>query len=214
MLKRPDGYEEYLKAEISREEAREYPGVRGGVEESIKFALNYLNGRRGKAIDIGTRDGWGVEFLNQVGFDSMGVDINHYHVEHAKKTGRRVFHGDGCRLKFRSNYFDFVYSHHTIEHSEDMEAFLSEMNRIMKPDGFACCVFPVEDELEKTHYFAITDLKDIFSSMKFSHTIIYAGIWTPTPGKKKKDTMILWRKREHDPIIQGIHEGGSNPESQ
>lgn len=56
------------------------------------------------------------------------------------------------RLPFASETFDVVYARHTLEHTPDLDAALSEIQRILRPGGrFIFCVPSRVDDTEPTH---------------------------------------------------------------
>ena len=56
-------------------------------------------------------------------------------------------------LSFDSDMYDTVLCNHVIEHVPDDEAALSEMNRILKPNGKAIITIPGDYSRQKTIYF-------------------------------------------------------------
>ena len=57
---------------------------------------------------------------------------------------------DVTNLSFKDNTFDFVISNQVMEHILDENKFLSELLRVLKPDGYLLLNFPVFMDLEKT----------------------------------------------------------------
>ena len=60
----------------------------------------------------------------------------------AKELG--VIYGDATKLPFENSSMDLVYSCHTVEHlyEEDFLKFMSEADRVLKPDGVFRMVIP------------------------------------------------------------------------
>ena len=48
---------------------------------------------------------------------------------------RRLLQGDGARLPFRGEAFDFVLSHEVIEHVYAADLYLAECHRVLRPGG-------------------------------------------------------------------------------
>ncbi len=47
-----------------------------------------------------------------------------------KRDGRPLIEGDACALPFADQSFDFVFCSHIMEHIENLEAFLAEIQRV------------------------------------------------------------------------------------
>jgi len=48
------------------------------------------------------------------------------------RDGRPLIHADACNMPFKDKEFDFVFCSHIMEHVEDLEGFLSEIQRVGK----------------------------------------------------------------------------------
>lgn len=87
---------------------------------------------------------------------------------------------DITNLSFEDNSFDIIFCSHVLEHIEDDSKAIKELNRILKPNGFAILQVSVKDEFNgrkivKTFEdFTITDPKErerIFG--QYDHVRIY-----------------------------------------
>lgn len=71
----------------------------------------------------------------------VGVDVVHLQVDLAKEKIKKngvwveVSHFDGVNLSFSDESFDAVYTSDVLGHVEHVEAWLSELNRVLKPGG-------------------------------------------------------------------------------
>jgi SAM-dependent methyltransferase len=81
----------------------------------------------GKALGICARTGQEIVALENLGMDAIGVDI----APHPPL----VIQGDAHDLPFEDNEFDFVFSN-SFDHSIYPDKFLSEMQRVLKPNGY------------------------------------------------------------------------------
>jgi len=92
------------------------------------FARFYdLLQKGGKAICLCARTGQEVEALNRMGFEAIAIDL--------VECLPLVVEGDIHDLKFDDNEFDFAFSN-SFDHSLYPEKFLSEMQRVLKPNGY------------------------------------------------------------------------------
>jgi len=106
--------------------------VRAIIEDGIGPLSN------AKVLDVGCGNG-GIAnaFADQAGI--WGVDI-----EDKRRDGFPTNFSvvDSELLPFEGDTFDLVVSHHVIEHVEDQELHLSELHRVLRPDGLAYLATP------------------------------------------------------------------------
>lgn len=102
------------------------------------FAQRFAKDR--KILDVACGSGYGSYFLAANGAQHVdGVDISkkaisHCHL-HYHKDNLTFNVMDGVSLKLTDNSFDMVVSFETIEHIRQPDLFLSELKRVLKPDG-------------------------------------------------------------------------------
>lgn len=90
-----------------------------------------------KILDIGCGKGEFEEFLAKSGFKAICVDGVDMFVEEMSKKGYECYEIDLEKqaLPFGANEFDFIFSLDVIEHLWNTQFFLSEIKRVLKPDG-------------------------------------------------------------------------------
>lgn len=92
-------------------------------------------------LDVACGEGYGTYYLSQFAAKIVGVDIDSDVIRNAKKKYERdnltYVEGLAENLDFPTGYFDVVVSFETIEHlrKENQERFLSEVKRVLKPNG-------------------------------------------------------------------------------
>lgn len=108
-----------------------------------KYATPWsFNGK--KVLEVGCGVGTDSEMFARNGADLTAVDISEHSVElanknlelHNLKADIRV--ADAENLPFKDNYFDFVYSWGVLHHTPDTTKAISEIHRVLRPDGVAC----------------------------------------------------------------------------
>ncbi len=102
------------------------------------FAREYLKGLR--VLDVACGVGYGSVHLAEDAAEVVGVDLDSETIKYAKTrynyaNNVQFLCEDGARLPFESQSFDAVCSFETIEHVPDANTFLSEVVRVLKPDG-------------------------------------------------------------------------------
>ena len=100
-----------------------------------------------RVLEIATGFGintWALlEFLKSVGGVLTSIDIDPKAIKRARKIfGRYIEEGilsldvaDARSLPYSSGSFDYVVSHMTMHHIDDIEGALDEMLRVLKPGG-------------------------------------------------------------------------------
>ena len=89
----------------------------------------------GMLLDIGCGNGRFLHGMQQLGWQTKGVEINAGAVEVCKKSNLDVFHDDLFSAKLADASFDVVNLSHVIEHVPDPKALFIEVARILKPNG-------------------------------------------------------------------------------
>lgn len=104
------------------------------------FAAEYLR-TPCRLLDIACGIGYGSRHLADVahGISVVGIDISEQAVDYATShfsADNVCFKvGDGTKLPFPDDLFDYVTSFETVEHIPEYEVFLSELQRVLKPGG-------------------------------------------------------------------------------
>lgn len=112
-----------------------------------------------KVLDFGCGSGIFVQELAEARYHSYGVDISEEAIKFGKLQGRKNLEVlDSHKVNFPDNTFDAVVTLDVLEHLEDEEWALKEMERILKPDGVLIVMVPayqflwgVQDEVAH-HY--------------------------------------------------------------
>jgi len=98
------------------------------------------------ALDCGCNIGYGAHALGAKCKKVVGVDVSQKAIDEAQRrfgSEKIAFQVvDGNRLPFEDKYFDMVVSFHVIEHINDYESYLSEINRALKENGIAIFTTP------------------------------------------------------------------------
>jgi SAM-dependent methyltransferase len=102
----------------------------------------------GKMLDIGCGSGQFIYKMREKGWDVYGVEVN---VDGAiagqKIAGLNIFPGNLLDAKFEDNSFDYIRSNHSFEHIYNPNETLTEIHRILKPDGKLMIGVPNIDSL-------------------------------------------------------------------
>jgi len=102
-------------------------------DKNVKSFTNRINKfkkyvREGKVLCLGARIGEEVVAFRNLGFDTIGIDIN------PGKNNPYVIKGDFHNTKFEDGSFDNIYCN-CIDHAWDIPELSKEMDRLLKPKG-------------------------------------------------------------------------------
>lgn len=105
-------------------------------------------------LDVASGEGYGTALLANVARSVVGVELDADAVAHACAVyagdNLRFEQGNALALPLPDSSVDVVVSLETLEHVDDQERFLSEIIRVLRPDGFA--VISTPDRLVHSGY--------------------------------------------------------------
>ncbi len=113
-------------------------------------ARELVKGKR--VLDIASGEGYGSYILSQKAMSVVGVDIGKDAVEHASNTyhneNLEYLEGSCTEIPLPDHSIDVIISFETIEHigSEEQHAFMSEIKRVLKPNGVLLLSSPDKHE--------------------------------------------------------------------
>lgn len=99
-------------------------------ERAVKNAKTCAPFMYGKVLNIGCGDGLETEALIDMGLNVTGLDLSDDKVEIAIENGVNAIVGRMEALPFKDKEFDCIYCAHTLEHAEDIDKAISEMQRV------------------------------------------------------------------------------------
>jgi SAM-dependent methyltransferase len=94
----------------------------------------------GRVLDFGAGDGYQALRLQELGFEVDAVDLQSS--SHLEKRVFPVRDYDGATLPFPDARFDVVMSSNVLEHVHDLSRAISELARVLKPDGLMLHILP------------------------------------------------------------------------
>lgn len=118
-----------------------------------------------KVLDVGGGNLYPIllEYFKSKNIDYYYLDIDDSAVDASRTLGGRFGFdrsnfslGFNDQLDFESETFDCVYSSHCIEHSIDLPKTFSELNRVLRADGFLLMAVPFgwEENPEHPYFFS------------------------------------------------------------
>ncbi len=99
-----------------------------------------------KVLEIGCNTGYGTKLVSNVCRRIVGVDLslNALKVASARYAGENIDYLliDGLKLPFADGEFDLIISFQVIEHISNYETYLSELKRVLSPNGMVIFTTP------------------------------------------------------------------------
>jgi len=121
-----------------------YDTFRYRTEGHILSELDKIDFKKKKVLEIGLGQGADSMHIINRGAIYYGIDLTEESVRRVKERFelyklpyQEVLVGNAERLSFDSDFFDIVYSHGVIHHSENIYNIVNEIHRVLKKDGRA-----------------------------------------------------------------------------
>lgn len=112
---------------------------------------NFAGVQKGmQMLEVGFRDGYNLQYLQRIGVQVCGIEVNPYAVQHALKLGCQVWEEDiQQNTHFSARQFDLVSACDVLEHCFAPEQALLEIHRILKDEGKVVIEIPFENEFSQ-----------------------------------------------------------------
>ncbi len=112
---------------------------------AYEFAKKIIS-KKSSVLEVGSGNGYGTSRLSKNITDIIGIDIDKNAIEYStKKYGSKscIFKKyDGVKIPHKDNTFDAVISFQVIEHIENDENYVSEIQRVLKDNGIFLLTTP------------------------------------------------------------------------
>lgn len=141
-------YEKYIYYQTEKYISFESTNLRWSEGQRRYIEIEFSNYQRDIFIlDIACGEGVGLKVFKEMGFKNViGVELSDKKIEKAKEIGYKVIKADMHKLNiFDNDYFDIIYSSHTLEHAYKPGTVIEEFYRILKKEGLLKIVLPYPD---------------------------------------------------------------------
>jgi ubiquinone/menaquinone biosynthesis C-methylase UbiE len=131
------------------------------------FVVHQLNLNDKKVVDLASGEGYGSEILSRYASHVTGIDINYDVVKHAnntyKKENLEFIVGSASEIPLPDNFADVFVSFETIEHHSKHNEMISEIKRVLKPNGILFISSPDKrNYTENTGYINQYHVKELY----------------------------------------------------
>lgn len=131
----------YMSSQESGHDSQ-YPMRVKSFYSALKKIENQIPGNGAKVLDIGTAGGAFLEAANQFGYDAYGMEPSADLVARGQARGLKIEQGTIERHQFLPGSFDMVCLWDVIEHLPDPKFALSEVRKLLKPNGILLINYP------------------------------------------------------------------------
>lgn len=104
-----------------------------------------------KVLDVGCHVGDVVEQIHQQSYEGYGIDVWKENIQQARKNYPHLTFKEAelnKKIPFDDQFFDVIWAGDVIEHVSDTIALFSELNRILKPNGYLVASTPYHGRLK------------------------------------------------------------------
>lgn len=112
---------------------------------AYKLANQYLK-KGSTVLEIGCGDGYGANYLAENDINVTGIDVDKHSIKYAQKKYKKhklSFHlYDGECIKYEPHSFDMVISFQVMEHVENINLYLENIKKMLKPNGLFLITTP------------------------------------------------------------------------
>lgn len=93
-------------------------------------------------LDLGCGAGVLMGAVARAGWEVCGLDLSRTAVEHLRRIGYDVFHGELLEASYPEGHFDVVAASELLEHVADPRTIVAEVARILRPGGLFWATTP------------------------------------------------------------------------
>lgn len=194
--------EGYKKSQAKRFFGGEVVDARNRIKKAYRFFKPFVRPEE-PVLDIGTRDGWLVEYLKRKKFHSVqGIELTEDAVKYAQSQGRNVIWGDVHDLSaFETEGYGSVLMIHSLEHCHDPQKAVEGVHRVLRPGGVFVIEVPLETKVnyEYAHYCKFEGIHDVVQLLdKSRFELLREKTYQPDPKRhpRLKHLMCAFRRRD------------------
>jgi len=104
-------------------------------------------------MDFGCGVGQVVHELRDLGYQAFGCDVKIDAKSMHDENIIRLINSQPYKLPFKNDTFNIILSEQVFEHVQNYSEVISEINRVLKPDGCCLHIFPSRYKLIESHVY-------------------------------------------------------------
>ncbi|HEY1582734.1 MAG TPA: class I SAM-dependent methyltransferase [Chthoniobacterales bacterium] len=137
-----DEYEEIYHEPYVAQGRAIHPHQLSHFADLMTARLRKFNASGVRFLDVGCSTGRALRLAATLGFEATGLDYSQWAVDYCRQLGFETRHGSLIGQWEDAEMFDVIHCSHTIEHVPDPAVYISEMHRLLRPNGQLMLAFP------------------------------------------------------------------------
>lgn len=148
-------------------------------------------------LDIGTREGWFLEFLLKTGFiDVQAIEICPEAVTIVKNKGLKVTKIDVQKMNF-NNEFGTISAIHVLEHCSNPKSAIMNIYKALRKDGILYLEIPLEESpypMKSAHFSSFPNEGALFNLFNKKWKRLFSEVIIMNKAGTKRNMRSVWRK--------------------
>jgi 2-polyprenyl-3-methyl-5-hydroxy-6-metoxy-1,4-benzoquinol methylase len=108
--------------------------------------------KSGSLLDYGSGTGYFLNAMSQKGWQTLGIEKSDVGREFSKSEFGITIQEPSYLASIEAESYDVISLWHVLEHIEDLNAFMQELIRILKPSGTLVIAVPNSESYDAIHY--------------------------------------------------------------
>jgi 2-polyprenyl-3-methyl-5-hydroxy-6-metoxy-1,4-benzoquinol methylase len=142
------GFSDYYENDYANYYER--PGTEKFHQNRYKVMIEWMNqfviggNDFQNVLDVGCGQGWAMQVFSDLypNVKIEGIEPSEYNVKRALQKGLTVHEGKLEDVNLRVGFYDFIFSNNVIQHVNNAEGFLSNLEKLVKKDGVVIITCP------------------------------------------------------------------------
>jgi len=161
-VKRNDVYKNEHSELISSVPTPSETGINKEAQRSLDFFVG-CNIPKGKVLDIGCYDGYFLSLIKRKGYEVQGIEPNPASEIAKQKYGIPIIKDYFSNKYYKKNSFDIIVLRNILEHIQEVDNFIKNVTRVLKPGGY------IFIEVPNTTFLLRKGIASIFFHQHFSY---------------------------------------------
>lgn len=179
-------------------------------EFCAKWVINHAPSKTVRVLDYGCGSGQIIKELRMHEIEAFGCDVFYEGGDYSSSIDPTLLSGgtikrmNGDLIPFESSLFDIVINNQVMEHVENLESVLAEIQRVLKPGGQVLSLFPDKGVWREGH----CGIPFLHWFPKYSHIRIYYAASLRVLGfgyHKGSKSVIQWSRDFCDWLDKWTH---------
>ena len=122
----------------------QYMSILSNIPDADGKSLLHKDSKKlGRCLELGCDSGHAFSTFEPYFDEVYGIEVTKWSAKKGLMEGHNITWGCMEFIPYRDSFFDLVCSRHVIEHGDDPDVVLKEINRITKPGGYSAHALPV-----------------------------------------------------------------------